>query len=329
LASLILKSLIKLSKQNVLLPFYHSVSDVQNDFSKHLYQPRTITQFKNDLDVFLKHYKPITLQELIQHNNGEHKQKSPCFHLTFDDGLHNFYNEVTPILIEKGISATVFLNTDFVDNKDLFYRYKASLLIDNYLNVNESQKKLYHRFIARQTLSKILKNNTVEQFLLNISYNKKSILNDLAKHVNFSFSDYLEQQKPYLTYQQIKSLQKQGFTFGAHSTNHPLYSELDLNTQILQTTQSLEWLKTNLNQKQNVFSFPFHDIGVLNAFFDNISSKTELTFGTSGLKKDVVSSNLQRLDMEKSSKSATVFLINSYIKFLIKGILGKQIIKRF
>jgi hypothetical protein len=35
-----------------------------------------------------------------------------------------------PILRRKGVPATVFVNSDFVDNQDLFFRFKAALIID-------------------------------------------------------------------------------------------------------------------------------------------------------------------------------------------------------
>ena len=122
-----LKRLIKISKQQLLLPFYHLVSDNEPEYVKGLYKSKTIQQFKNDLELFLKYYEPITLEDVILFNKGELKLLKPSFHLTFDDGLSNFYHVIAPILSKKNIPATVFVNTAFVDNKDLFYRYKEVL----------------------------------------------------------------------------------------------------------------------------------------------------------------------------------------------------------
>ena len=306
-----LKTLIKISKQPLLLPFYHLVSDAPPLFVKNLYKPKTVKQFKEDLDFFLENYTPITLEEVIQYNKGEITLTKPSFHITFDDGLANFYHVIAPILKEKNIPATVFLNTDFVDNKELFYRYKASLLL---LKIGKTD---------------LINTNTGDVHdLLKKSYKDRYLLDDLAEEIDFDIKQFLKEEKPYLTIEQIKTLQSQGFTFGAHSTNHPLYKDLSLQQQIQQTKESLQWVARNLQQKHAVFSFPFHDIDVSKQFFYDIKNDVELTFGTSGIKGDDIKTNLHRLDMEKSIRTTRKFLIREYLYVLVKKIFGFYRVKR-
>jgi len=272
-----LRTLINISKQQLILPFYHLVSDDAPHFVNGLYKPKSIQQFKTDLDFLLKYYQPITLEQVIHYNKGKIKLEKPSFHLTFDDGLANFYHIVAPILTEKKIPATVFLNTDFVDNKELFYRYK-----------------------------------------------------EVLKHKNSTFNTqtFLSTEKPYLSLKQIKELQQQGFTFGAHSKNHPNYTTISLEEQLIQTLESVKWITTNLQEKYAVFSFPFYDTGVSKAFFKRIESKITLSFGTSALNLDEIHSNLQRIDMEKSGKRPLFFLVKKHLIFLIKKVMNKHIIYR-
>ena len=331
---MILNQLIKHSSQQVLLPFYHLVSSSVPSYAKHLYKPRNINQFKEDLDLFLAHYQAINLEEVIALTHHPKQLKKPAFHLTFDDGLANFYDEIAPILIAKNISATIFLNTAFVDNKDLFYRYKASLLITHYLDSNEDVRDEYWNFFGKRQEARGEKQEArnkrqeIFQFLLSITYENKVILDELADCVNYSFSDYLKTEKPYLTTQQIKELQQKGFTFGAHSVDHPLYANLSLVAQLQQTKSSLEWLQKQIQPKHSVFSFPFHDIGVTNDFFDEISNDLSISFGTSGFKKENVWFHLHRLDMEKSKGSTKRFLINNYLKLVLKTPFGKHKVTR-
>lgn len=336
-----LKSLLYNAENKLLLPFYHLVVDNTPLYITHLYKPKTVQAFKQDLDVFLNHYQPITLAEVILINKEKQQLAKPSFHLTFDDGLRNFYTDVAPILLEKGIPATIFLNTDFVDNKELFYRYKASLLIADFLNANQAKQNVYFEFVKKRqevrdkkqelrSKNQDIRHKTqdVPSFLLDINFQQKHFLDELATLVNYSFTYFLEMEKPYLSTIQIKELQKQGFTFGAHSANHPLYSELSLEEQLNQTKTSLDWLQTNLNCKQKAFSFPFHDIGVPKHFFESIVPDLDISFGTSGLKKDEISFHLHRLDMEKSNTNTKQFLIKEYVKVVAKKTLGKYIVKR-
>lgn len=289
-----LKTLIKITDNPLILPFYHLVDDNIPAFVKNLYNPRTIAQFNSDLDLFLKYYKPINLEKVIQFNQGKITLKEPSFHLTFDDGLSNFYDIVAPILKKRNIPATVFLNTDFVDNKELFYRYKEVLL------KKELQEK--HEAIQNKAQNLTIHKNLIQHFLA--------------------------EKKPYLSLKQIKDLQQQGFTFGSHSLNHPLYASISLEEQIRQTTNSVQWIDENLKEKNKVFSFPFHDIGVSKQFFSEIKDTVALTFGTSAINLDEMKTNLQRLDMEKSGKYPYLFLLKKHVFFLVKRILNRHIIHR-
>jgi hypothetical protein len=48
----------------VLLPFYHLVSDENPSHVRHLYPVRSVRQFRDDLDFFLKNYRPVPLSAL-------------------------------------------------------------------------------------------------------------------------------------------------------------------------------------------------------------------------------------------------------------------------
>ena len=57
-------ALIKKTGHNIILPFYHIVTDETPIHIKHLYKSRNIKDFKADLDFLLEHYESISLKEL-------------------------------------------------------------------------------------------------------------------------------------------------------------------------------------------------------------------------------------------------------------------------
>lgn len=117
------KWLQRAANRHVICPYYHAVSDKPLPHISPLYRHRTVAEFRADLDWLLAHYKPIRWSEIDQYAQaGE-----PAFCLTFDDGLKEFYTIVAPILEEKGIPCLCFLNSAFVDNRDLMFRYKEAL----------------------------------------------------------------------------------------------------------------------------------------------------------------------------------------------------------
>lgn len=285
--------------QRVVLPFYHIVANETPSHIYQLYEARSIEEFKSDLDFLLKNYQPISLQELIEIKKTGRKPNRNVFHLTFDDGLKEFYTNIAPILKEKNIPATVFINTDFIDNKGLFYRYKASVLTEEY----------------------------AAKGLLEVDFENANMIDDFAATMNYDFNDYLKNEQPYLSSNQIEELIDDGFTIGAHSRNHPLYKRLSIEEQISQTLESIDFIVQKFNLNYKVFSFPFTDDGITKEFFTKIENNVDLTFGTAGLKKDSIPYNLQRIPMEEIN-SAEEIIKSQYFYYLIKSFFGKNIIKR-
>jgi peptidoglycan/xylan/chitin deacetylase (PgdA/CDA1 family) len=291
--------LIKKSGHNIILPFYHAVTDDCPIHIKNLYEPRSVESFKSDLDFLLEHFESISLKRLLEIKHNEEIPDKNYFHLTFDDGLSEFYHVVAPILKEKKIHATVFLNSDFIDNKKMFFRFKASILYE------------------------ILK----DESLLQLSFQEELKLDILAEKNGLDFSNYLIENKPYLSIEQIKELIVDGFTFGAHSKDHPLYKELHIKEQINQTQLSVEEVCSRLDLDYKVFSFPFTDDGVSKSFFETINNQTDLTFGCAGLKEDSAKNHLQRIPME-TSKSGKDIIKEEYSYYLMKAKVGKNKIVR-
>lgn len=246
----------------------------------------------------MKYYQPINLYELLEITRGNILPDKNCFHLTFDDGLSEFYHIVAPILKEKGISATVFLNTDFIDNKSMFYRFKASILFDH------------------------LKDKSI----LSKGFDDRNELDEMALNNGINFNTYLEEEKPYLTTSQIKELIEDGFTFGAHSKNHPSYKHLTLEEQLNQTKESISIVVDQFNLNYKVFSFPFTDDGVSHQFFETIKNETDITFGCAGLKKETYPFHLQRIVME-TNKTAKQILKPAYFYYLITSMVSRNKIK--
>ena len=320
--------LIRMTNQPFLLPVYHLSSDEEAPHIKHIYPIRNSRLFKQDLDLLLKHYEPIDLNDVKRHITGEQKITKKAFFLSFDDGLREIYNVVAPILKEKGIPATFFINSDFVDNRRLFYRYKASLLINEILTKNWSKDVLNQVF--KELDRKGIQEKDIKSALLKVSYHQQEILDKIAEILNFSFEDFLNNYKPYLTKEQIQSLMDQGFSIGAHSVDHPEYQFLSLEEQIVQTKGSVNWLSDTFQPQLNSFAFPFTDYGVKRNFFENAWDQKifDLSFGCAGIKTDSFDWHLHRLPMEGNLENAAKIIKTAYLYYLIKKPLGKNRIIR-
>lgn len=306
-----LKSLI--SNTNVaFLPFWHTVSNEPLPHIFEMYKMQSIEEFKTSLEFILKHFHPVSLEELYK--GIPSNLSKPVVHFSFDDGLKECAEIIAPILYEKGIPATFFINSAFVDNKDLFYRYKQSLIYSAYLQSDKTAKA----------------NAEYKSFVFNYSQNSVEALNKLANSIGFSFEDFLGNVKPYMTLQQLLELERKEFTIGGHSHDHSLFSDLNLDEQIEQVDKCMSFIDLNFNQKMKAFAFPFTDNGVNSELFTKLNEKqlVEISFGTAGLKKDRIEKHFQRVPMEGFPSGIKSLVKSEYLNFYIKKLLGKETVQR-
>lgn len=318
-----IRFLLKLANKNSIAIFYHFVGDKKNRLTQHLYKAKNESQFLEDITYLKKHFTSISADDFVSKNNKE----KYGFFLSFDDGLANFHDVVAPILLKEKVQAINFLNSDFIDNKGLFYRYKVNILIDFIVNntLNASQKL---QFCKELTLSEFSVKPTIHQ-LKKINFNTAEKVDVLLQEINFNEKDYLKKHQPYLTKHQIEALIKQGFQFGAHSKNHPRYINIPVKNQVEQTLGSIDEIAKRFQLNTNYFSFPFSDDGVTTNFFNQINTKVTATFGSSGLKDENLENHYQRIPMEYNKVySAETIIKGELLYYVLKKFFGKHKTKR-
>jgi peptidoglycan/xylan/chitin deacetylase (PgdA/CDA1 family) len=293
-----------------------------------LYKFRTVSQFKNDMDVFLRFYRPLSFQDFLLCLEQSQTPARNTFMLTFDDGLRECYEVVAPILKEKGIPATFFLCSAFVDNKEMAYDFKKALLASALKNRRMTPAQDGQ---VRAVLEGVgLNTPDLGAAVLLVDYLRRPVLDQIAALLECDFKSYLETVQPYLTSEQVIELLKMGHAVGAHSVDHPRYSDLPLAEQIYQTRASVEFVKKRFAPGYGAFSFPHSDANVTNEFFKEVFStgEVDVCFGNQGFLQDSVPRNVQRSSMEKTSMSAEGILGKSLARRFIKRMRGQLVVRR-
>lgn len=295
--------LCNLTGQHFVIPFYHIVSDEACPHIDNLYRYKNVKEFERDLDYLAIHYQPVGADALPDILAGKYKGKKIML-LTFDDGLRQMYDVVAPILMKKGIPAVFFLNTDFIDNKALMFRYQASL-------IKNMDKDTSYMLQARSE-----------------SELRKEV-GSSAQEINQEIDTFLCEYKPYMTSEQIRYLIDQGFAIGAHSCSHPYYQDLTLENQMSQTLDCLDILRNGFGIKEKLFAFPFTDHGVSKTFFDKIfDGRVDFSFGGAGIKRDIHPRQFQRVPMEGWNATAEQILKSEYLYYALRAPFFKNRIKR-
>ena len=285
-----------LFKKNIF-PFYHTISDLSLPHISNLYPLKSIDQFKRELDFFQKYYTDISLIDLIHLSQSGELKDNNYFHLTFDDGLKENATIIAEILTERNLNATFFINPNFINNQEIFYRYKIALIIEKCKDKSLIEKLLQLTIHDTEYIDLLIKEYDIDLSKLNI----------------------------YMNVAEIESLINRNFTIGAHSLTHPYYKHISFEEQIRQTNESLDLIQKKFNLNYRVFSFPFTDDGVHKRLFDSINAN--LTFGTAGIKDDEIATHLQRLPMDNSLNDINRFIFKNLISYRVKKLLNKNVVK--
>jgi peptidoglycan/xylan/chitin deacetylase (PgdA/CDA1 family) len=309
-----------LSDVSLAVPYYHMVSDADVPHVQHLYKYRNVREFEADLDFLLRHFVPVSLQQIVAHLDGQGDLPQRCFHVTFDDGFREVHEVAAPLLVKKGIPATFFLNSAFIDGRGMAHHNKISLLLDRLPCPLPGQLRKQLDLLLPPALNFDLKKR-----FLSIRYADQQILDRIALIAKISIDQYMATARPYLSSEEVIDLMKQGFTIGAHSIDHPLYADLSLGEQIAQTRQSIDFLVKRFGIKTRAFAFPHTDAGVGPDFFNAMfnTGSLDICFGTRGSIPHFHPRNVERVGMEKIPGTAEEIFAREYARAVYYKSLGR------
>jgi peptidoglycan/xylan/chitin deacetylase (PgdA/CDA1 family) len=301
-----------LSRVSLLIPYYHMVSEEEVPHVRHLYRYRNTGEFERDLDFLLDGFVPVGLTEIVAHLNDGGNLPRRCFHVTFDDGFREMHEVVAPVLSKKGVPATFFLNSAFLDQGGMAHHNQISLLLDR-LTQPLSKGTL-------QELESLLPvtgpATDLRTRLLAVRYADRQVLGKMAAIAAVDFDGYVAKNRPYLSTDQVFDLIRQGFSIGAHSVDHPLYADLLLDEQVRQTRESMNFIVNRFAVETRAFAFPHTDSGVGPEFFQAVISTglVDICFGTGGLLRHFHPANLERFSIEKNAHTMRAAVTREYAR---------------
>jgi len=112
---------------------YHGFTDKEYHEGIENYQGKNINIkiFRSQIEYIVKNYNIISLDEYINYCNKKEKLPQNSIIITIDDGYKSNYTLAYPIFKEFDIPATIFLTTDFIDNKNYLWVDRLEYAINN------------------------------------------------------------------------------------------------------------------------------------------------------------------------------------------------------
>lgn len=313
-----------LAGENLIAPCYHVVCEGEPpQHVRQLFQCPDARTFEKDLDRLLKHHIPVSLNDLEEHVRLGKKLPRRAVFISFDDGMREMEEIVSPLCLRKGIPATFFLTTAFLDNRVLCFRHKASILLDEFKGMEAKGKELAE--IRRRMGLRGVQVADVPAFLRGVSYRQTDYLDECAVVMDIDFDEYLSDKKPYLTEPQVETLLDKGFSIGGHSVDHPLFADLDLGEQVAQTRGCMDHLSQRFAVRSRAFAFPFVSTGVPNEYYDVVFGKgiVEMAFCIGEVPSGYQPRIVKRFGVESSDNRSATAAWRQYASGRLKNRLSE------
>lgn len=311
-----------------VIGYYHLVSDQEVLHIKHLYIYKNVRQFKDDLDFILRSFKPLSLLDFLDYLKTGQELPDKAFLLTVDDGLRETYDVMAPILLQKGVPAIFFVSSAFVDNENMAYDHKASLIIDQLRRARSPSLGIK---IIEIVNKKGISVDDIEGTVFGMGFDKSDVLDEIGYAASLDFRQYLKVNQPYLSSNHVTQLVRQGFAIGGHGIDHAMYSSLSLEQQIYQTRISMTFVRERFGLDYGAFAFPHGDHGVSGDFFREIrrAGLVDISFGNAGFLRETAQNHFQRFSLEKPilpAEKILAFQFTRRIYRLCKG--GDKVLRR-
>lgn len=215
----------------------------------------TSKDFERQICFLNKHFSFLDLDSLLNFLRCKNLVPPYSVVLTVDDGYKDFYTVAFPILKKYSIPATVFLTTDFIDNKIWLWHDLLNYAIDNtrktaltfqgrtFYLVHKKGKTSFKSYIDKIcTRSRIPERDTL------IS----QLLNDLSVTIpEHPSPDYAP-----LSWNQIIEMSEFGISYGAHTCSHPILSMLSNHEAHEEILQSKKRIEDIMKRRISAFCYP-------------------------------------------------------------------------
>jgi peptidoglycan/xylan/chitin deacetylase (PgdA/CDA1 family) len=241
---------------------YHRIFDIDGRFP---FDEDLVSASSKDFDYQLSylagHFNVINFKMLAGVLAGDGRLPSNALIITFDDGYIDNYEVAYPVLRRHGLTAVMFATAGFIGRRRLFWWDKIAYIVkhaERGVIAIEEPLALEMRlddYPTRQAAARAL----IKRAKTMPDERKERLITELAERLGVTLDE--EQHQNTMNWDQLRELSRAGIEIGAHSVNHPIFSNVD--TERLRTEVSEAKAMIEHELQEPIISFGSPGRGVL------------------------------------------------------------------
>ncbi|PYT03181.1 MAG: hypothetical protein DMF60_19170 [Acidobacteria bacterium] len=246
---------------------YHRVVENIEESSRSSISSMLIStrMFEQHLDWIGRHYEFISLDDIGSRLETGTSSTKPAAALAFDDGYSDVYHHAFPLLLKKGIPATVFAVTALVGTQQMQLHDKLYLLLKAAFSHGKQTSRQVVELLQNAGIT-TPKTEAISRMQPNAFAVMSALLNDVTQaeanrmvqvlEVRFGFGDCRYKELSALSWEMLEEMQSAGMTIGSHTRTHPLLTNESREKMIEETARSRRDLEDRLYVKVQHFAYP-------------------------------------------------------------------------
>lgn len=210
--------------------------------------------FRAQMELLVREFRPISLEEAVQHIRSGNNLPRRSVVVTFDDGYADNCEVAMPVLNQAGVPATFYVTVDCVENKRLPWPSRLRFAFRNtkLCAWSDSQGKKLPLNLPEEREAAFLSSCDACCQL------SGAVQEDFVVRVERELEAKIpcQQNSPMLSYEQMHALQRHGHIVASHTMTHPNMAYIKADDAVRELTESKRRLELNLETPIRHFSYP-------------------------------------------------------------------------
>lgn len=234
---------------------YHRIMDRPDDFP---FDDDLVSASAADFDRQMawvaEHYNVIDFRDLAGHLDREGRFPPRALIVTFDDGYYDNHSVAWPILYKHGLKAVMFVTSGFIGTDRIFWWDRIAWLVKT---ASPGSYEIPAPAAARIDIG----DGRQETAAMLIKHakrlpdaGKEKMIDVLAEALGAGGSSPPSAQA--MTWDQVRELDSAGIEIGAHSVNHPIFSNVDEERIRYEVTESKKMIENEIGRQVISFGAP-------------------------------------------------------------------------
>lgn len=251
------------------------------------------TGFDWQMDYVRRHFEVLSFEDLIDRFCTGRPLPPNAALVTFDDGYRDNYDLAYPILRRYDLPATIFLVTGLIDSTQRMWWDELAAIVSTTEAKRVSVPGL-GRIRLETSRDRLRAMERLRRHFKAISDDeRRNRLKALRNELGSGMQPEVE-ERTYLTWDEVRTMNQHRITFGAHTHSHPILTRVSIERAEQEIADSKRIVERELGQPVRFFAYPNGRRGDFDAQTRMILSEhgfeaaVTLVHGSNSLKDDGV-----------------------------------------